>query len=80
MNSIPIYILPGLDGTDLLLQRFVELAPLETSVQVIPLPDDPHANYDSLVEEVLKVIERVPCHIIAESFSGPIGTVGSAFS
>ena len=74
MSSIPIYILPGLDGTDLLLQRFVELAPSETLVQVIPLADDPDANYDSLVEEVLKVIGAfVPCHIIAESFSGPIG-------
>ena len=73
MSSIPIYILPGLDGTDLLLQRFVELAPSEMSVQVIPLPDDPDDNYDSLVEEVLKVIGGVPCHIIAESFSGPIG-------
>ena len=42
-----IVMLPGLDGTDLLLDHFVELAPAGVTVTVVPLPDDPNDDYES---------------------------------
>ena len=42
-----IVMLPGLDGTDLLLEHFVELAPACVTVTVVPLPDDPNDDYES---------------------------------
>ncbi len=69
-----IAILPGLDGTDALLSQFVALAPDGCTATVISLPDDPAADYDSLPLTLAPKLERLaPCHLIAESFSGPIG-------
>lgn len=68
-----IVILPGLDGTDLLLGRFVDLAPVDCRVKVLPLPDNPADDYESLAASVAERIRPMgPCHLIAESFSGPL--------
>jgi pimeloyl-[acyl-carrier protein] methyl ester esterase len=70
---MPIVILPGLDGTDLLLGRFVELAPAQSVVTVLPLPDNSADDYDALTRSVGDRIRGLgPCHLIAESFSGPL--------
>ncbi len=74
MNPVNTIILPGLDGTDRLLARFCELAPESIHASVCSLPDDPTKNYDSLCDhffEQFRVLES--CHLIAESFSGPLG-------
>jgi len=69
-----IVILPGLDGTDLLLARFVELAPAGVTVTIVPLPDDPNDDYELLTNKIAsRLQELAPCHLIAESFSGPLG-------
>ncbi|MBL8891432.1 MAG: alpha/beta hydrolase [Planctomycetaceae bacterium] len=69
-----VVILPGLDGTDLLLGRFVALAPLDCRVAVLPLPDNPVDDYDSLAVSVGERIRQLgSCHLVAESFSGPLG-------
>jgi pimeloyl-ACP methyl ester carboxylesterase len=74
MASFPIIVLPGLDGTDLLLQQFVELAPEPYTVEVVALPDDPTDDYNSLCAKIsLKIVSFHSCHLIAESFSGPLG-------
>lgn len=71
---VRIVILPGLDGSDLLLGRFVELAPAGYAVTVLPLPDDPADDYESLTNGLAaRLQEFAPCHLVAESFSGPIG-------
>jgi pimeloyl-ACP methyl ester carboxylesterase len=76
MKTSSTCVLPGLDGTNLLLDRFVELAPESTSPQVIPLPDDPVDDYQSLCDKLLPQIQEMqPCHLIAESFSGPIAVM-----
>lgn len=68
-----IVILPGLDGTDLLLGRFVQLAPAECRVIVLTLPDNPTDDYDSLTASIAERLREFgPCHVIAESFSVPI--------
>ena len=73
MNSSLTIVLPGLDGTDRLLDRFTQLAPASQPVRVIALPDDPKDNYDSLCGKLLTQIRNAqPCHLIAESFSGPV--------
>ncbi|MFO0906403.1 MAG: alpha/beta hydrolase [Pirellulales bacterium] len=67
-------ILPGLDGSSELLEPFIELAPPGCSATVIGLPDDSTANYESLPAVLASQIERfAPCHLIAESYSGPLG-------
>lgn len=74
MNSSATIVLPGLDGTDFLLERFASLAPPGQSVRVNALPDDPTDNYDSLCGRISTQIQELDsCHLIAESFSGPLG-------
>jgi pimeloyl-ACP methyl ester carboxylesterase len=74
MESMRIVILPGLDGTDLLLARFIELVPVGFTATVMPLPDDPADDYESLSCALAsRLRDYAPCHLVAESFSGPVG-------
>lgn len=74
MESTRYVLLPGLDGTDLLLNRFCELAPNPDLISVVPLPDDPANDYRELCELLTpRIRETGGCHLIAESFSGPLG-------
>lgn len=74
MDPKRIVILPGLDGYDLLLESFTGLAPSGHSVSVMTLPDDPSDDYESLSRSIAaRLREFAPCHLIAESFSGPLG-------
>jgi len=69
-----IVILPGLDGNDLLLTRFIELVPAGFTATVMPLPDDPADDYESLSSSLaVRLRQLAPCHLVAESFSGPLG-------
>ena len=73
MESSSTIVLPGLDGTDLLLDGFIKLAPESHSCRVIALPDDPNDNYESLFGKLLSQLrDYQSCHLIAESFSGPV--------
>ncbi|MFT7632193.1 MAG: pimeloyl-[acyl-carrier protein] methyl ester esterase [Mariniblastus sp.] len=74
MPKSRLTVLPGLDGTNLLLARFCEMVPDDYSIQVIELPDDPNHDYSSLVEYVAEAITSLgSTHVVAESFSGPLG-------
>ncbi len=74
MNLATTIVLPGLDGTNLLLERFRELAPESHDVNVLPLPDDPTADYGTLCDHFADRIHSLEsCHLISESFSGPLG-------
>lgn len=73
MKSSTMIILPGLDGTNLLLNSFVALAPFK-SVRVVALPNDGPNDYESLCERISEHIRDLDsCHLVAESFSGPLG-------
>ena len=69
MKPIPTIILPGLDGTVLLLERFRERAAETHDAIVWALPDSPNDNYETLCEHFLERIQDLEsCHLIAESF------------
>lgn len=69
-------VLPGLDGTDLLLNRFRQLAPPAHDVTVLTLPDDPKAGYTDLCDHFSETIETTgQCVLIGESFSGPLAVL-----
>ena len=73
MSGTKILILPGLDGTDLMLGPFRELCAASQETIVGTLPDDPTLGYEGLAEHFSTIVNGLSsCHIIAESFSGPI--------
>lgn len=74
MRSTRFVILPGLDGGDAMLAEFARLAPDGVEARVLSLPDEPRDDYDSLaVAMASRIRPFAPCHLIAESFSGPLG-------
>ena len=74
MTKKSILILPGLDGTDRLLTEFQSMSGDKIAVKVLTLPDDISLDYHGLAEHFGSVIQaHAGCHVVAESFSGPIG-------
>ncbi len=72
----PTIVLPGLDGTDALLDEFCGLAPDSHDTTVWPLPDDPDADYRSLCDLFKDRLRALgSCCLIAESYSGPLGII-----
>ena len=74
MTKDSILILPGLDGTDRMLAEFQSMGGDKIAVKILTLPDDTSLDYYGLAEYFGSVIQtHVGCHVVAESFSGPIG-------
>ena len=68
-----LVILPGMDGTGVLLERFVGELSRRFDVEVISYPPDAALGYDALVQLVRAALPTTgPFVLIAESFSGPI--------
>ena len=68
--------MPGLDGTDLLLDRFGRLAPPTYDVTVLTLPDDPAAGYLERCDQFSETFASAgKCILIGESFSGPLAVL-----
>jgi len=67
-----LVILPGLDGTGLLLERFVDRLSADFEVTVISYPMDPKLGYAELAELVREQLPSKPFILLGESFSGPI--------
>lgn len=76
MKNVNTLVLPGLDGTGLLLDRFQQLAPPSHDVTVLPLPNDCSAGYAGLCDHFSDAIESAnDCLLIGESFSGPLAVL-----
>ena len=74
MNDATILILPGLDGTDFMLGAFRTFCAEHHRVIIGTLPMDTTNDYAGLADNFASIVRDLPaCHIIAESFSGPIG-------
>jgi pimeloyl-ACP methyl ester carboxylesterase len=75
VTSATVVLLPGLDGTGDLFERFVAAAPSGVAVQAVALPRDKIRDYSGLAEWLL---ERLPSNrfvLVAESFSGPLAVL-----
>lgn len=70
-----IILVPGLDGTALLFYRQVPLLAEHFNVVAFPLPDDPDATMESLVDDLAGLIEEVApdgAVLLGESFGGAL--------
>lgn len=70
------FVLPGLDGTDLLLSEFARSAPAtHLPATVLTLPSR-SMGYEELCEHFHEIVESAEaCTLIAESFSGPLAVL-----
>ena len=76
-----VLILPGLDGTGIMLEEFSARLRTRLEVQVIEYPKDVRLNYAELASLVIGQLPRdEPYSIIAESFSGPIAAIVASTS
>jgi pimeloyl-ACP methyl ester carboxylesterase len=68
-------LLPGLDGTGDMFERFVAAAPSTLSLRVQPLPAGHPQSYQDLVDALLPALPAEPFALVAESFSGPLAVL-----
>ena len=80
MNSeLTVVLLPGLDGTGRLFQRFVERTPAQYRTEVVSYPGDLELDYAQLESRVrTELPPSAPYIIVGESFSGPLAVVLAA--
>ena len=71
MGVHPIILLPGLDGTAKLFDRFLAVAPSHLSITPVALPSE-KLTYGELADAVDTALPSGPIVVIAESFSGPL--------
>lgn len=72
MHISTIVLLPGLDGTGKLFERFIAAAPPQFSLTSIVLPAEA-LSYNELADHVARKLPvGEPLIVIAESFSGPL--------
>ena len=69
----PIILLPGLPGTEGLLQPFIQACPDDFSPRVLAYPTDEILSYEKLVDYVADDLpDDEPYLLLGESFSGPV--------
>jgi pimeloyl-[acyl-carrier protein] methyl ester esterase len=69
--TMPVVLLPGLDGTGDLFAPLVAAAPAHLEPVVVPLP--PLSKYSELVDHIRPALPPAPRFaILGESFSGPL--------
>jgi hypothetical protein len=72
--QLKLVLLPGLDGTGLLFEPFLQEFPNRKQLEIVSYPADKNLDYEQLTEIVLE--EYIPDSgdfvLLAESFSGPI--------
>ena len=68
-----LILLPGMDGTGILFQPFLDIFPEEIETQIITFPCNEKLSYQELISYVCdKLPKDNDFVILAESFSGPI--------
>jgi pimeloyl-[acyl-carrier protein] methyl ester esterase len=71
-DAIPIVLLPGMDGTGLLLADLKARLLQRRCVEVISYPPDPTLGCDALTALVMEGLSGERFVVLGESFSGPI--------
>jgi pimeloyl-ACP methyl ester carboxylesterase len=67
-----LLLLPGLDGTGALFDRFLTVLSKDIETRTIRYPDDSAMGYPELVGFVERQLSADKSYLLAESFSGPI--------
>jgi pimeloyl-[acyl-carrier protein] methyl ester esterase len=70
--EVSLVLLPGLDGTARLFDRFAQAAPPTVSVTRVPLPRDRVVSYDALATLTRSSLPQGRVILLGESFSGPL--------
>lgn len=78
MSALTSVLLPGLDGSGVLFERFLAAAPVGIEPTCVALPPDRPRSYGELVEWVEPRLPEGPLALIAESFSGPLAVLLAA--
>jgi len=66
-----IVLLPGLDGTAKLFNRFIAAAPPDVSLAALALPSE-DLTYEQLADRIDSTLPEGQIVLVAESFSGPL--------
>lgn len=66
-----IVLLPGLDGTGRLFDRFIAAAPPHFSLTVVALPPE-RLTYDELADRIARALPSRRIVLLGESYSGPL--------
>lgn len=78
-QKLHLVVLPGLDGTGLLLDRFVAAFTGVGHAEVVAYPVDKVLDYEGLANFVrMRLPQDRPYFLLAESFSGPLGIMLAA--
>jgi pimeloyl-ACP methyl ester carboxylesterase len=76
---VHLVLLPGLDGTGVLMRPLVAALPREIAPVVVTYPCDEQLGYDALVARVVASLPADgPFALLGESFSGPIALRAAA--
>lgn len=70
--TLPLLLLPGLDGTGRLYDEFSAALPSQIDLRPLSYPADEALGYDELAERVRSELPTEPWVLIGESFSGPL--------
>ena len=72
-ERIPLILLPGMDGTDVLYGPLRRELPVAFDARPVNYPTDGPCDYDAALREALAEIDRHErCHVVGWSFSGPV--------
>lgn len=72
-ERLQLALLPGMDGTGLMLQSFQEILAAEVPVTVVRYPARQRRNFAELVVDAYEQLPKgVPLVLLGESFSGPV--------
>ncbi|MFH0943993.1 MAG: alpha/beta hydrolase [Planctomycetota bacterium] len=72
MKRASLLLLPGLDGTGILLTPLLRALGAEWDVKVLSYPQDPKLGYQDYLDLVRAALPEADFFILGESFSGPI--------
>lgn len=67
-----VVLLPGMDGTGILFKPFIEQAPPNIEVTIIPLKQSENYSYEDQAKYVMSQIGEDPFILVAESYSGMV--------
>ena len=75
MPDAALFLMPGLDGTGHMFERFLATMPRHYRVHSFSYPTDVSLTYEALTDWVLARLPPGPLYLIGESFSGPLAVM-----